>query len=427
MFRNQFNLNANRENTKGTKHMATATSNDGTSFLSKETLGGMLLMVGAAAALLISNSPLYEGYKAFLDIPVSVSVSAFNIDKPLLLWVNDGLMAVFFFLVGLEIKREVLEGKLSSADRASLPLVAAIGGMAIPAAVFVTINWGTPENLAGWAIPSATDIAFALGILALLGPGVPAALKVFLLGIAIIDDLGAILAIAIFYTSDLSIESLVFSAAGMLILVAMNRMGVRQIAPYALIGIIVWAGVLKSGVHATLAGVVVALIIPMRDSRGESPLERAEHALFPWVSYFIMPLFAFVNAGVALQGLSMSDLLDPLPIGIVLGLFVGKQLGVMAFTWLSVRVGLCRLPDGVTWRQTYGVACLTGIGFTMSLFIGTLAFDSPQQLDAVRLGVLMASACSAVVGVAILRAAISDKPARSKQRASNVSDLVNQT
>jgi len=397
--------------------------NDGKSFLSKETMGGLLLMAGAIAALIISNSPYYGSYQTFLDIPVAVSIGAFVIDKPLLLWVNDGLMAVFFFLVGLEIKREVLEGKLSSVDRAALPLIAAIGGMAVPALVFSAVNLGSPENLVGWAIPAATDIAFALGILALLGPSVPTALKVFLLGIAIIDDLGAILAIAIFYTADLSVGSLVFSAIGMAVLLAMNRLGVRQIAPYALVGLVVWAGVLKSGVHATLAGVVIALMIPVRDKHGDSPLEKAEHGLFPWVSFFIMPLFAFANAGVNLSSLSLADTLAPLPLGIVLGLFVGKQLGVMSATWLSVRAGICRLPDGVTWHHIYGVACLTGIGFTMSLFIGTLAFDTQEQLNAVRLGVLVASACSALAGVLVLRAALAGK----ESSTSRIRNLVNQT
>jgi len=407
--------------------MATANEKDGTSFLSKETLGGLLLMAGAVAAMVINNSPLYQSYQALLDIPVAVAFSDFSIDKPLLLWVNDGLMAIFFFLVGLEIKREVLEGRLSSVDRAALPLIAAVGGMAVPALIFIGVNLGTPANLDGWAIPAATDIAFALGILALLGPAVPTALKVFLLGIAIIDDLGAILAIALFYTSNLSVESLIVSAVGLGIMFAMNRFGVRQIAPYALIGLVVWAGVLKSGVHATLAGVLVALMIPMRDKDGESPLERAEHGLFPWVSYFIMPFFAFVNAGVSLKGLSFSDLLEPLPIGIALGLFVGKQIGVMSFTWMSVRTGICRLPDGMTWAQTYGVACLTGIGFTMSLFIGTLAFNSPEQLNAVRIGVLAASGCSAILGVVVLKKVLAKLPNKSKQETSRMSDLVNQT
>ena len=401
---------------------------DGLSFLSKDTLGGLLLMAAALVALVVSNSPLSGYYSEFLDIPVAVSVASFSIDKSLLLWVNDGLMAIFFFLVGLEIKREVLEGKLSSLDKATLPLVAAVGGMAVPALVFFAINSGTPENLAGWAIPAATDIAFALGILALLGPTVPAALKIFLLGIAIIDDLGAILAIAIFYTNELSTESLIVSAVGMAILLAMNRLGVRQVAPYALIGLVVWAGVLKSGVHATLAGVLVALVIPIRDKNGGSPLGRVEHGLFPWVSFFIMPLFAFANAGVSLNGLSFGDLLAPLPLGIALGLFLGKQLGVMSFTWLSVRTGLCRLPDGMTWHQAYGVACLTGIGFTMSLFIGTLAFNTPEHLNAVRLGVLMASVCSAALGVFMLRKALGVGVAGTpKKTESNLSNFVKQS
>ena len=386
--------------------MTTLSPTDKKTFLTKETLGGFILMAAAVAALLISNSPYAAHYTAFLNIPVSVSTGSLSIDKPLLLWVNDGLMAIFFFLVGLEIKREVLEGQLSSIDRASLPLVAAVGGMAIPALVFVFVNFNTPENLNGWAIPAATDIAFALGILALLGPSVPAVLKIFLLSIAIIDDLGAILAIAIFYTNDLSTESLAIGGIGLAILFVLNRMGVRQIAPYVLIGLIVWVGVLKSGVHATLAGVLISLMIPMRDKAGASPLERVEHGLYPWGSFFIMPLFAFANAGVSLSGLSFGDLLAPLPLGIALGLFVGKQLGVFSFTWLSVRSGLCRLPEGMTWHQVYGIACLTGIGFTMSLFIGTLAFDTNEQLNAVRIGVLMASVMSACVGVYVLRKSI---------------------
>jgi len=407
--------------------MTGSAAKDGSSFLSKETMGGLLLMAGALAALIISNSPLSGYYTAFLDVPVAVSAGAFSIDKSLLLWVNDGLMAVFFFLVGLEIKREILEGKLSSFDKAALPFVAAVGGMLVPALVFVAINAGSPDNLGGWAIPAATDIAFALGILALLGPRVPSALKVFLLGIAIIDDLGAILAIAIFYTNDLSTESLIFSAIGMAVLVAMNRFGVRQIAPYAILGLVVWAGVLKSGVHATLAGVLVALVIPIRDREGDSPLARAEHALFPWVSFFIMPLFAFANAGVSLSGLSWGDLLAPLPLGIALGLFIGKQAGVISFTWISVRFGLCRLPDNITWHQTYGVACLTGIGFTMSLFIGTMAFDTTEQLNAVRLGVLMASACSAILGVLVIRKSLAEPVGKSTGSGSGLSHLIKQT
>ncbi|MEG3617035.1 Na+/H+ antiporter NhaA [Magnetovibrio sp. PR-2] len=377
------------------------------SFINKETLGGVLLMMAALAALLVSNSPLTGYYVALFDTPVSMSAGPLSIDKPLLLWVNDGLMAIFFFFVGLEIKREVLEGKLSSRDKAALPLVAAVGGMVVPALFYLAINAATPENLGGWAIPAATDIAFALGILALLGPAVPPVLKVLLLGIAIIDDLGAILAIALFYTADLSTQSLAIGGLGFLVLLALNFFGVKRIAPYVLIGLIVWVGVLKSGVHATLAGVLIALTVPMRDDEGNSPLTDVEHALFPWVSYFIMPVFAFANAGVSLAGLSFADLFTPVPLGIALGLFIGKQLGVMSLIWISVKAGLARLPDGVSWRETYGVACLTGIGFTMSLFIGTLAFDSPDQLNAVRLGVLMGSLASGALGFVVLRRALS--------------------
>ncbi|MCB2102265.1 MAG: Na+/H+ antiporter NhaA [Rhodobacterales bacterium] len=380
-------------------------------FITKETAGGLILMIAALAALLINNSALAPLYTAFLDLPVAVQVGPLAIDKPLLLWVNDGLMAIFFFLVGLEIKREVLVGELSSVDRAALPLVAAVGGMAVPALIFTGINLGTPENLSGWAIPAATDIAFALGILALLGPRVPVALKVFLLGIAIIDDLGAIIAIALFYTADLSAASLAVGGAGLAVLVALNRFGVTRVAPYILVGIVVWVGVLKSGVHATLAGVLIALTIPMRDGRGGSPVEHLEHGLHPWVAYLIVPIFAFANAGVSLAGLSFAHLLAPLPLGIALGLFIGKPLGVLGLSWISVKAGLCRLPDGVGWKQIAGVAGLTGIGFTMSLFIGTLAFDGADQLNTVRLGVLMGSVLSALLGVLVLRRTL-DRPAR---------------
>lgn len=385
-----------------------------TPFITKETLGGLGLLAAALAALLISNSSLAGYYTALFNAPVSFSAGPLTIDKPLLLWVNDGLMAIFFFFVGLEIKREILEGKLSSLDKASLPLIAAVGGMMVPALLFVAINWNTPVNLDGWAIPAATDIAFALGLLALLGPSVPVALKVFLLGVAIIDDLGAIIAIALFYTDNLSTQSLAIGAVGFVVLMTMNRLGVKRIGVYALIGLVVWAAVLKSGVHATLAGVLVALTVPMRDRDGTSPLIQAEHALFPWVSFMIMPVFAFANAGVSLSGLSFADLLTPLPLGIAAGLFIGKQVGVMSFTWLSVKSGLCKLPDGVTWAQTYGVACLTGIGFTMSLFIGTLAFETPEQLNAVRLGVLMGSVLSGILGVVVIRRVLATSSAKAK-------------
>lgn len=393
-------------------------------FTKQDTAPGIILMLAAAMALIINNSPLAAYYGHFLDIPIAVQIGPLEIAKPLLLWVNDGLMAVFFFLVGLEIKREIMEGELSSFDRAALPLIAAVGGMAIPALIFVMINSGTPINIDGWAIPAATDIAFALGVLALLGSRVPVTLKVFLLAVAIIDDLGAIIIIAIFYTDDLSVASLAIGGVGLVILMGLNRAGVTKIAPYVLIGVFMWVAVLKSGVHATLAGVLIALTIPLYP-RGEvkpdtpSPLKTLEHSLHPWAAFLVLPLFAFANAGVSLKGMELGDLVAPLPLGIALGLFVGKQIGVFGFTWLSVKSGLCRLPTGVGWQEIYGVACLAGIGFTMSLFIGTLAFDDSAQLNAVRLGVIMGSTLSAIVGFLVLRAlpASTSQPMESAARA----------
>ncbi len=387
-----------------------------------EAAGGVLLMMAAALALLLDNSPLAWLYDGLLATPVVVQVGALLIDKPLLLWINDGLMAVFFFLVGLEIKRELLEGRLSSWRQAALPAIAALGGMIVPALIYLAIAGGNPAAARGWAIPAATDIAFALGVLALLGSRVPAALKVFLLALAILDDLGAIVIIALFYTADLSLSSLAIGGIGAAILIAMNRLGVRRVAPYLLIGLVMWVCVLKSGVHATLAGVIVALTIPLRVDRGsgEPPLLRLEHALHPWVAFFVMPVFAFANAGVALGGLTLADLLAPVPLGIALGLFLGKQLGVFGFAWVAARAGLCRLPDGITWAQIYGAALLAGIGFTMSLFIGTLAFADPGHATAVRLGVLSGSILSAVVGFSVLRLAtepVRTAPALSGRRA----------
>ena len=372
-----------------------------------EAAGGVLLMMAAASALLLDNSPLAWLYDGLLATPVVVQVGALLIDKPLLLWINDGLMAVFFFLVGLEIKRELLVGRLSSWQQAALPAIAAVGGMVVPAAIYLAIAGGDPTTAQGWAIPAATDIAFALGVLALLGSRVPAALKVFLLALAILDDLGAIIIIALFYTAELSVTSLAIGAIGVALLVALNRFGVTRIAPYLLIGLVMWVCVLKSGVHATLAGVIVALTIPLRQTEGsgEPPLVRLEHVLQPWVAFFVMPVFAFANAGVALGGLTLADLLAPVPLAIALGLFLGKQLGVFGFAWLGTRAGLCRLPDGVSWTQIYGAALLAGIGFTMSLFVGTLAFADPDYAAAVRLGVLAGSTLSAVMGYAVLRLA----------------------
>ncbi|MCY4209031.1 MAG: Na+/H+ antiporter NhaA [Roseovarius sp.] len=378
-----------------------------------EATPGMLLMFAAVAALVISNSFLSPAYASFLDLPIKVQLGTFSIAKPLLLWVNDGLMAVFFFLVGLEIKREVLEGHLSSLDRAALPLIAACGGIAIPALVFAGINFKSPGTINGWAIPAATDIAFALGILALMGRGVPVTLKIFLLAVAIIDDLAAIIIIAAFYTDGVSLSALLVAAVGLLALLALNRAGVIRITPYLLVGLVMWAAVLKSGVHATLAGVLVALMIPIKAKDGTSPLKITEHDLHPWVAFLVLPLFAFANAGVSLEGISLGALTAPLPLGIALGLFIGKQVGVLGFSWLGVGTGLCRLPDGANWLQVYGIACLTGVGFTMSLFIGTLAFETAEQLDQVRLGVLLGSALSAVFGFAVLKYALRQTPAGS--------------
>lgn len=375
-------------------------------FLKLEASAGLILMGVALLAMLAANSALAPLYDSFLGTNIRVGVGGFEISKPSLLWINDGLMAIFFFLVGLEIKREVMVGELSSFDKAVLPVLAAIGGMAIPGLVFVALNWGEPENLTGWAVPTATDIAFALGILALLGTRAPVALKVFLLAIAIIDDLGAIVIIAAFYTSELSTNALTLSMLGFALAVALNRIGVQRVAPYLIIGVFMWVFVLKSGVHATLAGVLIALTIPLKRKDGDKALlYRMEHALHPWVAFLILPIFAFANAGVSLQGLSLADLMQPLTFGIAAGLFLGKQFGVFAATWIGVKSGLARLPDGVGWHHVYGVACLTGVGFTMSLFIGSLAFGAGETMNAVRLGVISGSVLSGLLGFAVLRAA----------------------
>ncbi len=376
-------------------------------FLRLESASGLLLMGAAALALLFENSPLAWLYDRLLEVPMAVQVGALEISKPLLLWINDGLMAVFFLLVGLEIKREVLKGELSSPARAALPVLAAIGGMVAPALVFLAVNHEAPENLRGWAIPAATDIAFALGILKLAGPRVPISVKVFLTALAIIDDLGAIVIIAALYTAELSLVSLALAAVFTVGLVVLNRRGVISFAPYVLLGIGLWVCVLKSGVHATLAGVVLAFAIPLRDD-GDSdsgPLERMEHALHPWVAYLVMPVFAFANAGVSLSGLSLGDLLAPLPLGIAAGLFLGKQVGVFLLTGLGIVTGMAQRPAGASWSQLYGASLLAGVGFTMSLFIGTLAFEGPEQAAAVRIGVLSGSLLSGLLGFLVVRLA----------------------
>lgn len=378
-------------------------------FLKLESSAGILLVGATVLALVVSNSPLAGLYDAFLNVPLVVALGELAIDKPLLLWINDGLMAVFFLLIGLEVKREILDGELSSPEQIVLPGVAAVGGFLLPAAIYAAINYNDPAAIEGWAIPAATDIAFALGILMLLGDRVPLALKVFLTSVAIFDDIGAIVVIAVFYTSNLSIASLVLGTVAIAGLFVLNRMGVNKLGPYMLVGLFAWACVLKSGVHATLAGFAVGMAIPMtaRDDTGAelpSPLRHLEHVLHPWIAYAILPLFAFSNAGVSFAGVEPSVLWDTVTIGIVVGLFLGKQAGVFGLVWLMIRLGLARLPDATTMRHLYGAALLSGVGFTMSLFIGSLAFDQGNfdHTVATRVGVLVGSLLSAVAGYIVL-------------------------
>lgn len=383
-------------------------------FFKLESASGILLMVATLLALLLANSNLAHLYGALLDTPVAIVIGELSIHKPLLLWINDGLMAVFFFTVGLEIKREVLHGELSSPAKVVLPIVGAIGGMAAPALVYSYINWGDDAAMRGWAIPSATDIAFALGVLSLLGKRVPLALKVFLLTLAIADDLGAIIIIALFYTTELSTLSLIVATVAILVLLLMNMRGVEGVAPYILVGLVLWTAVLKSGVHATLAGVILGLIIPAsnRDEHGRNNLERLEHELHGPVSFVILPLFAFANTGLSLAGLTLDSLLQPVPLGIALGLFLGNQIGVFSACFIAVKLGLARLPTGVGWKEMYGVSILCGIGFTMSLFISSLAFTEGQHFafnD--RLGILTGSLLSAVCGYALLNWLLPKQPA----------------
>jgi NhaA family Na+:H+ antiporter len=386
-------------------------------FLRLESSGGLVLMAMAALALLVANSPLGPAYGRFLEIPLVVSFGSAGIEKPLLLWINDGLMAVFFFLIGLELKREVLEGHLSSVRQALLPGFAAAGGMAVPALIYASLNWGDPIAMKGWAIPAATDIAFALGILSLLGPRIPPALKAFLLSVAIFDDLGAIIIIALFYTAELSLTALAVAAALVGGLWVLNRRGVTRPAAYLLLGIPLWVALLKSGVHATLAGVVAAFFIPHRVQReageegdagrkdGESILLHLEHTLHPWVAFGVLPVFALANAGVPLLGLSLGDVLHPVPIGIVGGLLVGKFIGILGMSGLAVGLRVADLPEGVGWRHIQGVSLLCGVGFTMSLFIASLAFEQGGEayFGLERLGILMGSLLSGVAGYLLLR------------------------
>ncbi len=383
-------------------------------FFKMEASGGIVLVIAAALALVIANTPLNAIYNYVLNDIVfrisflsEVSGEKYGIEKPLLLWINDGLMALFFFLVGLEIKREFKEGELSSRERALLPAIGALGGMAVPALIFWYLNRDNPANLAGWAIPAATDIAFALGVLALLGSRVPVSLKILLTAIAIMDDLGAIVIIALFYTETIKLQALALAAAALAGLAVLNFRGVARKAPYILLGFILWFAVLKSGVHATLAGVITAMFIPIRDPNDPdySPSKSLEHALHPWIAFAILPVFGFANAGVPFGGITAEKLMDPVVLGIALGLFFGKQIGIFTSIWLAVKLRLSPMPRDASWLQIYALSILCGIGFTMSLFIGSLAYEGVEYQAAVRLGVLGGSIVAALTGYALFRLA----------------------
>lgn len=376
-------------------------------FIKKESTPGILLIIITILALLFENTFMHDFYTSFLHTPVEIRFGDLQIAKPLLLWVNDGLMAVFFFVIGLEVKREIKEGHLSSLSLVTLPGIAAIGGMVVPALIFIAFNRGEAFSMNGWAIPTATDIAFALGILSLLGNRVPVSLKIFLMALAIIDDLGAIVIIALFYTSELSTTSITIAAIALVILLLMNRMNVAIKSAYIVVGIVLWVSVLKSGVHATLAGVALAFMIPLtsKDKEGNtfSMAKEMEHDLHKWVAFMILPLFAFVNAGVDLKGISIEEMAGPVPLGIMLGLFVGKQVGVFGFSWVAIKMGWASLPKDSNWTMLYGVSILTGIGFTMSLFVDTLAYNDTEIYHyADKLAILLGSFLSAIVGYLIL-------------------------
>ena len=374
-------------------------------FFQLKSAAGILLLAAAIAAILVENSFLSDSYAKLLHTSVSINISDFGVDKDLHHWINDGLMAIFFLLVGLEIKRELVQGHLSTREQFSLPAVAAIGGITIPAIIYIGLNFGNEVTTNGWAIPTATDIAFALGVVTLLGNRVPISLKVTLVAVAIIDDLMAIIIIASFYTSDLSITYLVFAALSTATLLILNNRKITKLSPYVLVGILLWVFVLKSGIHASLAGVVLAQFIPInaKNSSDHSPLYKLEHSIEPWVNFIILPIFAFANAGVSFSGMKLNLLWDPVTLGIILGLFFGKQIGVMLFTYIGSLLRICKLPSDVSWAQYYGLSIVTGIGFTMSLFIGSLAFTDPEYQTSVRLGVLIASLFAGVLGYLTLR------------------------
>lgn len=382
-------------------------------FFRQESAGGILIVSAAFLAILLANSPFYSLYKMLIDTPVSIKIGALEIAKPLLLWVNDGLMAIFFFLVGIELKREILEGELSNIRKIVLPGLGAVGGMVGPAAIYIILNIDDPIALKGWAIPAATDIAFALGLLSLLGSKVPASLKAFLTSLAIFDDIGAILIIAFFYTSKISFIALIIAAVCILILFLFNKGSVINKSLYIAVGVVMWVAMLKSGVHATLAGIILAMFIPMYSpiDPGRSPLKSMEHDLHPAVTFFILPTFAFCNAGINIEGLGMEQFLHQIPLGIALGLFIGKQLGVFSFCWMGIKLRFAELPEEISWVSLYGTGMLCGIGFTMSLFIASLAFEETgvNLMFDERLGIILGSLASGILGYSILRMSLGSK------------------
>jgi NhaA family Na+:H+ antiporter len=385
-----------------------------TRFLKLETSGGIILMFATAVALVLVNTPLESMYALLIDTPIEIRIGTFEIAKPLLLWINDGLMAVFFFLVGLELKRELIEGELSDRRKIILPGVGAIGGMLVPALIYTFFNAGDEIAMKGWAVPAATDIAFALGILSLLGSRVPTSIKIFLTSLAILDDIAAIVIIALFYTEKLSITALVIVACCIPVLVFLNRRNVESKSLYVLVGIIMWVAMLKSGVHATLTGVILAMFIPMKSKSNldYSPLKSIEHDLHVPVAYFILPVFAFANAGIRVIGMGFEEIFNGVPLGIALGLFFGKQVGIFGLCWLAIRLKFASLPDGITWGSLYGAAALCGVGFTMSLFIGSLAFEETgvNLLFDERLGIILGSLASGIVGYLVLRTSLRHNP-----------------
>lgn len=381
-------------------------------FLKQESTGGILLIISALLAIVLANTPLDQYYDLLIGTPVSVQVGALKIAKPMLLWINDGLMAVFFLLVGLELKRELLEGELSELRNVVLPGLGAVGGMVLPALFYLAFNWQNPVAQQGWAIPAATDIAFALGVLSLLGSRVPSSVKIFLTSLAIFDDIGAIIIIAVFYTANISQSALLVAAICLVALFIVNRLGIRRRGPYFLFGLIMWVALLKSGVHATLAGVLLALFIPLKEDPvdGGSMLHELEHELHGVVAFLILPLFAFANSGISFSGIDANFLLHGVPVGIACGLFIGKQLGVFGFCWLGIKLGLTRLPSGMNMKTLYGTGVLCGIGFTMSLFIGSLAFEETgtNLLFDERLGIIIGSLLSGVVGFLLLKRSLAE-------------------